>query len=85
MGDEKMLSQLQKKLKFFVNDGELLEGLITMNFSESNSRRVSRNKRRTRKEFRVDAQIVDFQIKDSMLDLGSNVNIQPRKLLGNHN
>ena len=42
-------------------------------------RRIKINKRRTGKEFRVNTQVVGFQIKDTMLDLRSNVNIFPRK------
>ena len=41
--------------------------------------RVKRNKQRTGKEFRLNTQIAGFQISDTMLDLGSDVNILPRK------
>ena len=39
--------------------------------------RVKRNKQRTGKEFRLNTQIAGFQISDTMLDLGSDVNILP--------
>lgn len=60
MSDEKMLGQLQKKLKNVVKDGKLSEGLISTNFLERHYRPVQRNKGRTRREFCVDAQIAGF-------------------------
>lgn len=41
--------------------------------------RVKRNKQRTGKEFQLNTQVAGFQISDTMLDLGSDVNILPRK------
>lgn len=40
---------------------------------------MKRQKRRKGKEFRLDAQIHGYNIKDVMLDLGSYVNILPKK------
>jgi hypothetical protein len=40
---------------------------------------VHRRKVRTGKEFRLVAQLEEFEIKDVMLDLGSDVNILPKK------
>ena len=39
--------------------------------------RVKQNKQRTGKEFRLNTQVAGFQISDTMLDLGSDVNILP--------
>lgn len=47
---------------------------------ERHTKRVRSNKKRTGREFRIDAQIAGFQIKDTMLDLGSDINILPRKM-----
>ena len=41
--------------------------------------RVKRKKQRTGKEFRLNTRVSGFQISDTMLDLGSDVNILPRK------
>ena len=41
--------------------------------------RVRQNKRRMGKEFWLNTQVARFQIRDTMLDLGSEVNILPRK------
>ena len=47
--------------------------------TEKYIRRVKINKRRTGKVFRVNTQVAGFQIRDTMLDLGSDVNILPQK------
>lgn len=40
---------------------------------------MRQNKKRSGKEFWINSQVVGFKIRDTMLDLGSNVNILPRK------
>jgi hypothetical protein len=49
------------------------------NLPEKNTQRIQRRKVRTRKEFRLEAQLDDLEIKYVMLDLGSDVNILPKK------
>lgn len=73
-----MLEQLKKNLERVVQEA--------IGLGESNGktqkyiRRVKINKRRTGKVFRVNNQVVGFQIKDTMLDLGLDVNILPREV-----
>ena len=55
-----------------------MERPISANFPERHSRWAQRNKKKTMREFQVNSQIAVFQIKDTMLDLGSDVNILPR-------
>jgi hypothetical protein len=43
-----------------------------------NTQRVKRRKIWTGKEFRLASQLDEFDIKDVMLDLGSNFNILPK-------
>lgn len=79
VNDEHMLGQLQENLKVVVKDGLVEEELISSNIPKRHSRRVHKNKKRTWREFRTDAHIAGFHIKDTMLDLSSYVNILPRK------
>ena len=46
---------------------------------ENRSHIVKKRKIRTGKEFRLDAQVDGYEIKDVMLDLGSDVNILSNK------
>ena len=71
-----MLEQLKQNLELVVQ-----ENTEPNELNDSNQKyiwRIKRNKRRTRKELHVNTQIAGFQIKDTMLDLGSDVNILPR-------
>lgn len=79
MNVEKLTSQLRKILKTIIKDDVFSEEMIYENLPERNSRWVQWNKKRIRREFRVYVQIAGFQIKKSMLDLGLNVNIFPKK------
>lgn len=78
MNDE-LVAQLQKRLKAIVKDDVFSEESISVILLDWHSKQVQWNKKRTRMEFCVDAHISSFQNKDSMLDLGSDVNIFPRK------
>lgn len=49
------------------------------NLPERHSNRVRRRKRRTGKEFRLDAQVDGYYIQYVMLDLRSDVTILPKK------
>jgi hypothetical protein len=54
------------------------EAIVRTNLPEKNTQRIQRRKVRTGKEFRLEAQLDEFEIKDVMLDLGSDVNILPK-------
>jgi hypothetical protein len=58
---------------------ESLETRIRTNIPKKNTHRVQRRKVQTGKEFRLVSQLDEFEIKDVMLDLGSDVNILPKK------
>lgn len=74
-----MLGKLQKSLKVVIFNKVVEGGVISTILPERHSRRVWRNKKRTRREFQIDTQIADFQIKENILDLGFDVNILLRK------
>ena len=74
-----MLEQLKKNMKTVVEGGIEHEDSINTNLPEKYIRRVKINKIRMRKEFHINAQVAGFQIRDTILDLGSDVNILPKK------
>ena len=51
---------------------------IMTNLLEKNTQRVKRRKIQIGKDFTLVAQLDEFEIKDVMLDLGSDVNILPK-------
>lgn len=78
LGNEQLSTQLRKRLEIMIRYEEPLERPISVNLPEHRSHRVRRNKRISGKEFRIDAQVADSQMKKTMLDLGSDVNILPK-------
>jgi len=74
-----MLGLLRKVLKDTFLDGAVGGGVMFSNLPKRHSRRVQRNKKRKGTEFKIDAQILGLEIKDTMLDLGLDVKILPRK------
>lgn len=78
--DEQLTSRLRNTIQSVVGGKYNSEDYIAANLPERQSNRVKRRRRRrTGKEFRLDAQIDGYDIKDVMLDLGSDVNIMPNK------
>ena len=74
-----MLKNLQEIIRFVGKDGVEEEGFVSSHLPNLHSRRVHKNKKRTKRRFQIDVHIVGFKIKDIMLDLGSDVNILQRK------
>lgn len=74
-----MLKELHRSLKAVFLEEEEKGETISTNIPEKHLRRIQRNKKRTSREFWIDAQVARFHIKDTMLDLGSDVNIFPKK------
>ena len=62
-----------------IGDGSESDRRMTTNLSEGHSHRVKKRERRTGREFRLNALVEGHEIKDVMLDLGSDVNIFPKK------
>jgi hypothetical protein len=56
-----------------------LEEFIVGNLPERKVSRVQRRKRRSGRKFILNAHIDDYEIRDVMLELGSDVNIFPNK------
>lgn len=75
LDDEQLTRKLQNTLKKLTGVAEEGDLGISANLAEKHSHRVKRRRRRTGKEFRLDAQVDGYDIKDVMLDLGSDVNI----------
>jgi len=78
VNENQMLGQFRESINNVVKDRTVKEGFIYANLPERHSRRVCRNKKRTGREFQIDAQIAGFQIKGTMLDL-IRCDIMPRK------
>nr|KUM49432.1 hypothetical protein ABT39_MTgene3981 [Picea glauca] len=74
--DEYLTRKLHNSLQHMVVEEDELESIST-NLPERHSHRVRRKRKRTGKEFRLDVQVAGYDIKDVMLDLGSDVNILP--------
>lgn len=53
--------------------------MIIDNILERNTSRIQIRKRRSRREFRLNTHIDNYEIINVMLDLGSDVNILPKK------
>jgi hypothetical protein len=59
-------------------EGNLEESNIS-NLPQWNESRIKRKKRRTRREFWLNAHLDEYEIRVFMLDLGSDVNILTKK------
>jgi hypothetical protein len=79
LDDEKLTEKLWNTIKVALGAEGNPEEFIVANLPERKASRVQRRKRRTGREFRLNAHIDDYEIKDVMLDLGSDVNIFPKK------
>jgi hypothetical protein len=58
-----------------------IEDFIAPNLPKRRKSRAHRRKRWTGMKFRLNAQIDDYKIKDVILDLGSDVNVFPKRTL----
>jgi hypothetical protein len=79
LGNDQLTEKLHNALYLVLGMEESPEARIMTNLPEKNTQRVQRRKIRTGKEFRLATQLDEFEIKDVMLDLGSDVNIFPKK------
>jgi hypothetical protein len=79
LDDEQLTGKLWNTIKLALGAEGNPEEFITANLPEKNASRIQRRKRRSGKEFRLNAHIDDYEIRDVMLDLGSDVNIFPKK------
>jgi hypothetical protein len=79
LGNDQLTEKLCNALYLVLGNEEPTEAGIRTNLPEKSTQRVQRRKVRTGKEFRLVAQLDEFEIKDVMLDLGSDVNILPKK------
>jgi hypothetical protein len=77
--NDQLTEKFRNALHLVLGNEESLETRIRTNLPKKNTQRVQRRKVRTGKEFRLVAQLDEFNIKDVMLDLGSDVNILPKK------
>jgi len=68
---------LWNKIKVALGDEGNPEEVIYVNLAKRKESRVHRRKRMIGREFRLNADIDDFEIRDVMLDLGSDINILP--------
>lgn len=55
------------------------DGIISAHLLERPSHRIQRKRRRTGREFKLDAVVDGYKIKDVMLDFRSDVHILPKK------
>jgi hypothetical protein len=79
LGNDQLTEKLHNALYLVLGMEESPEARIMTNLPEKNTQRVQRRKIQTGKEFRLATQLDEFEIKDVMLDLGSDVNILPKK------
>jgi hypothetical protein len=79
LDDEQLTKKLQNIIKGTLGTEGSPEESIVANILERNTSRVQRRKWRYGREFRLNAHIDDYEIRDVMLDLGSDVNILPKK------
>jgi len=78
LGDDKLTEKLCNTLYLILGNEGTPEAIVRTNLPEKNTQRIQRRKVRTGKEFRLESQLDNFEIKDVMLDLGSKVNILPK-------
>lgn len=79
LDDEKLTKELQNMLKGTLEIEESPKEMIIDNILERNTSRIQIRKRRSRREFRLNTHIDNYEIINVMLDLGSDVNILPKK------
>jgi hypothetical protein len=79
LGNDQLTEKLHNTLYLILGNEETLEERIRDNLPEKITQRVQRRKVRTVREFQMVAQLDELKIKDIMLDLGSYVNILPKK------
>jgi hypothetical protein len=79
LGNDQLTKKLCNALYLVLGNEESTEMRIRTNLPKNNTQRVHRRKVRTVKDFRLVAQLDEFDIKDVMLYLGSDVNILPKK------
>jgi hypothetical protein len=79
LGNDQLTKKLCNALYLVLGNEEPIEEGIRTNLPKKSTQRLQRRKVRTGKEFRLVAQLDEFEIKDGMLDLGSDVNIFPTK------
>ena len=77
--NDHLIEKLCNALYIVLGNEEPIEEEIRTNLLEKSTQRVQRRKVQNGKEFRLVAQLDEFEIKDVMLDLGSYVNILPKK------
>lgn len=70
---------MQNKLKGILEIETNPEELIVAHLSKRHIGRVQKKKQRFRRECRLNTQIEGHEINDVMLDLGSDVDISPKK------
>jgi hypothetical protein len=75
---DQLIEKLCNVLYLVLWNEESMELRIRTNILEKSTQRVQRRKVQTGKEFRLVVQLDEFDIKDVMLDIGSNVNILPK-------
>jgi hypothetical protein len=79
LGNDQLTEKLCNALYLVLETKESPEMRTRTNLPEMNTQRVQRRKVRTGKEFILAAQLYEFEIKDVMLNLKSDVNILPKK------
>jgi hypothetical protein len=79
LDDEKLTGKLWNTIKRALGTEGNLEESIVANLPTRNASRIQRRKRRTGREFWLNAHLDEYEIRDVMLDLGSDVNIFPKK------
>jgi hypothetical protein len=79
LDDEQLTKELWNKLKGTLEIEGNPEELIVSHLPERNTGRIQRRKQRSGREFRLNTHIDGYEINDVMLDLGSDVNILPKK------
>jgi hypothetical protein len=79
LDDEQLTKKLWNMLKGTLETEGSPEELIVANLLERNTSRIQRRKQRSGREFRLNSHIDNYEISDVMLDLGSDVNILPKK------
>jgi hypothetical protein len=62
LDDEQLTEKLQTTINVPMGDEGNLEEFVVSNLSKNNTSRVHRRKRRTRREFRLNAHIDDYEI-----------------------
>jgi len=77
--DEQLTEKLQNTIKMALGDEGNLKEYNVSNLLERKTSRVKRRKKRTRREFRLNAKLYDYEIEYVMLDMGYDVKIMRKK------